>query len=257
MSNFHAIATVTAALHDLLYDSLKAPPLAGIIVTAKPPDKLEAEARKMRLNLFLYHSSPNPGYQTFDLPTRDAMGRLEKTPVLALNLYYLLTADTADKDDLQDIQCQQILAKAILTLHENPILTKKMIRDARMSNTKIPDADTGDNLDDQIELVKISILPQSLEEMTKLWSAFFQTHYRLSVSCLVTVVLLDSKKVIKPGLPVQNRNVYVLPFKQPVINRIEPQIVELTADTRIKLIGNNLLADGSGGSGGGLKFLKD
>jgi len=255
MSNYHAVATVTATLQSLLYDSLSAPPFGEIRVTAKPPDKLEAADRRMRLNLFLYHSSPNTAYQTIDLPTRDGMGRLEKKPVLALNLHYLLTADTADKDDLQDIQCQQILAKAMLTLHENPIITRKMISDAferiiLVRNPRIPAADTVDTLADQIELLKISILPQSLEEMTKLWSAFFQTHYRLSVSCLVTAVLLDSKKVVKPRLPVQNRKLYVLPFKHPVIERIEPQIVELTADARIKVIGNNLLADG-----GSLKVL--
>jgi len=201
-------------------------PLVGINVISKPPDLIELKPFS-GLNLFLYHVASNTAYQSLDSPTRNTEGELIKTPVLALNLNYLLTAYTMDKSDLQDIYSQQILAKAMLTIHENPIITKKDIQTAIKAMAITPHTDTGDDLDTQIEMIKVSLANQSFEEMTKIWSSFFQTHYRLSVSCTVTVILLSTKKMdVKPGLPVQQRNILVLPFRRPVIDRIEPHIVE-------------------------------
>lgn len=242
MTNYHAIATVTATLRNLLYYSLNVPPFGGVTITAKPPDVLEHHDPGSALNLFLYHVVRNSGYENLDIPTHNTSGELVKTPVLALNLYYLLTAYTSKSHELEDIQRQQILAKAMIALNEKPILTRKDIHQARITNDDIPDTDTGDHLDNQVELVKISFQPQSLEEMSKLWSTFFQTHYRLSVSYVATAVLLDSVKEIKAGLPVQERKLYVLPLRRPVIERVEQQIIERTSDAKITLMGQNLLA---------------
>ena len=131
----------------------------------------------------------------------------------------------------------------MIALNENPVITREKIRVARLASLEIPHKDTGDHLDNQVELVKVSLHPLSSEEMTKLWSSFFQTHYRLSVAYAITVVLLDSKKEIAPGLPVQERKLYVFPFREPVIDKIEPQIVERTDDAQINLIGRNLLSN--------------
>ena len=63
MTNYHAIATVTAVLRDVLYNDLKGP-FNQIAVTSKPPDVVEKETGKLRLNLFLYHVIPNAGFRT-------------------------------------------------------------------------------------------------------------------------------------------------------------------------------------------------
>ena len=54
---------------------------------------------------------------------------------------------------------------------------------------------------------------------------------------------MDRKKKIPPSLPVQERKFYVTPAAPPVIDRIEPQVVERVADAQIKIIGINLYAE--------------
>src|SRR5262249_36829372 len=52
---------------------------------------------------------------------------------------------------------------------------------------------------------------------------FFQSTYALSVTYLATVVLLESdEQTPRPALPVATRNLYVLPFRHPTIEGIEP-----------------------------------
>jgi hypothetical protein len=146
--------------------------------------------------------------------------------------------------EMQDLDPQQVLARAMTVLEENSSLTRNQIINTRTKPSSIlTDASSEDYLEDQIEQVKITLHPASVEEMTKLWSSFFQTHYRLSVAYAATVVLLDRKKTIPPSLPVQERKLYVMPTASPVIDRIEPQVVERVANAQIKIIGTNLYAE--------------
>ena len=214
MSNYHAIATVTATLRTLLLESLTIPHLSGIKITSKPLDVLEHDGPELRLNIFLYQVTQNSAYQNFDSPTRNASGELAKPPLLALNLYYLFTPSNIDTDELQEIRSQQILSKVMMTLHENPVLTRKKILETRMLSPKIPDKDLDDHLETQIELVKISPHTLSPEETANLFSRFFQIPYRLSVAYLTTVILLQSKVKTKVGPPVQERKLYVTSYEE-------------------------------------------
>jgi hypothetical protein len=244
MTNYHAIATVTAVLRDVLYKDLQGP-FQQIAVTSKPPDVIEKETGKLRLNLFLYHITPNAGFSTMRFPTRNHQGDFMKRPMVALNLYYLMTVYPENEEiEMQDLSPQQVLARAMTVLEENSSLTRNQIIYTRtQSNPTLTDATPDDYLEDQIEQVKITLYPASVEEMTKLWSSFFQTHYRLSVTYAATVVLLDRKKAIPPSLPVQERKIYVIPAASPVIDRIEPQLVERVPDAQVKIIGTNLYAE--------------
>ena len=51
---------------------------------------------------------------------------------------------------------------------------------------------TTSNLE-EVELVKFTQLPLSLEELGKLWSVFFQTTHVLSVAFQGTVVLIEGR----------------------------------------------------------------
>lgn len=245
MTNYQAIATVTATISNILADVSR--DVLGTVVTTRPLDVIEGEPAGDRLNLFLYQVMPNNGYGNSDLPTRNKDGELIQRPQLGLDLYYLLTAYATDNDDLQ---AQRILTSAMRILHENPVLTREMIRNTiQVPAYNIANSD----LADQVELVKISPQPLSLEEITKLWSSFFQTHYRISAAYQATVVLLESKQEPKPTLPVRERLLYVLPFRQPVIDKVEPQIVERTSDAKLTIIGRNLTAERVAVQFGGLE----
>jgi hypothetical protein len=234
VSNYLAIATVTAAISHLL-EGIRAD-IPGTKVSVKPPDVANTEAPPTnKLNIFLYRVAQNQAYRNEELPARDSQGVLTRSPLLALNLHYLLTAYAADNDDLL---AQQILASAMRILNENPVLSRDIIQDAIAARQALKTSD----LTDQIEAIRLTFQPMNLEELSKLWSTFFQTNYRISVAYEATVVLLESKLPSKPSLPVKERLLYVLPFRQPVIEAIEPQVVESKAGVKISISGRNLLA---------------
>ena len=59
------------------------------------------------------------------------------------------------------------------------------------SNTPTETDVPGSNLHEQIERVRITPQPLSLEEISKLWAAF-QTNYRLSAAYQAAVILIES-----------------------------------------------------------------
>jgi hypothetical protein len=75
----------------------------------------------------------------------------------------------------------------------------------------------GSDLADAPELVKLTPLPLSLEELSKLWSVFFQIPYNLSVAYQATVVQIEGAETPLPALPVLDRRVYVVPRDAAVI----------------------------------------
>lgn len=215
MSNFLAIATVTAALSELLSEAL-VPDVPGSTVTTLRPDG-NGGMPTTGVNVFLYQVTPNAAWNNADLPTRRSDGGLSLRPQAALDLHYLLTFYG---DELQ-LQPQRVLGTVVRAMHARPILTRKLIRDtvAKAKFSFLADS----NLADAVELVKFTPLPLSLEELSKLWSVYFQTSYSLSVAYQGTVVLIESEESTHAALPVRARNIYVVPFRQPLIEEVRSQ----------------------------------
>ena len=68
--------------------------------------------------------------------------------------------------------------------------------------------------------MRFTPLGLSLEELSKVWSIFFQSPYVLSVVYQGSAVLIETDDVAQQALPVQMRNIYVLPFRQPAIEKV-------------------------------------
>jgi hypothetical protein len=235
MSNYLAIATVTEALSQLLGDIKN--DISGAVVVAQPPDVVIQGVHGNILNVFLYQVTQNLAHRNPVGPERSsADGRLVKKPKLGLDLHYMITALGND-----DLQAQMILGSAMRILHETPFLSRDLIAQTIQSKKILEDS----TLADQIELVKITHQNLSLEEIAKLWSSFFQTNYRISTTYQANVVLLEGKKEARPTLPVLSSQLKVVQFKQPIIHRVEPQILEYNAagDTTLTIIGVNLQAE--------------
>ena len=138
-----------------------------------------------------------------------------------------------------------MLAKAMLFLHENAVVPHNRIVETITNPTKnqgeefLADSD----LSNQVETIKVSLQPLSIEELTKLWSAFFQTSYRISASYVVSVVLLESQLQPTPSLPVSKRQLRVFPLKQPIIESVEPQILMFDPTKNLSIKGRNLSSD--------------
>jgi hypothetical protein len=245
MSNYLAIATVTATLKELVDVTLKneKPPINfDFEVTTKRPDAKDNQpSDKARVNIFLYQVTPNAAYRNEDLPTRRSNGEVAQRPRVALDLHYLFTVFDADEGKLE---AQRLLGSVARTLHAHPILTRDDIRDV------ITDPQYSflapSNLADDIELVKFTPTSISLEELSKLWSVFFQIPYALSVTYQGTVVLIEAEAAPRVALPVLKRNIVVLPFRNPVIEQIisqEGANIPIQANSTILIQGKNLRGD--------------
>ena len=191
MSNSLAIAAVTATLRKLLDDAVSRDPNlpGGAIASTQPPDKVTASNL---VNLFLYQTVINAAWRNRDMPRQVKPGETGQPP-LALNLYYLLTA-YGQGDDSQTLDGHRLLGSAMEVLNDHPVLNAAEIKLA------FPDGD----LDEQIEHVRITPQPMTLDEMSKLWTTF-QAKYRISTAYEVSVVLIESRRPARTPLPVLKR----------------------------------------------------
>lgn len=202
MSNYLAIAAVTAALQDILqHAAITAIP--GTDVTIRRPETLRTDGQEQAaVNLYLYQTTPDPSWSNADLPTRNGSGTLLRRPQVALNLDYLISFHGSELV----MEPQRLLGSITSALHAYPILEKGIILEAINSRNYL----TPDTLFDQIELVKLSQLNLSLEELSKLWSVFYQIPYTLSVIYRASPVFVEAQlpvPTIKPVAEVKIRPV--------------------------------------------------
>ncbi len=167
----------------------------------------------------------NAAWRNAALPSRNADGARLTNPPLALDLHYLLTAYGE-----KDLHAEILLGYGMQILHEASVLTRDSIRRALSPFPQQP-FDAGDlppqlqalfasGLAEQVEQIKI--VPQSIstEEISRLWTAF-QAKYRPTAAYQVSVVLIESRSgAIRSPLPVRERKIYAVPFKQPVIEQL-------------------------------------
>ncbi|HZF09071.1 MAG TPA: Pvc16 family protein [Thermoanaerobaculia bacterium] len=229
MSNHLAFATVTATLRDLLGGAARV--VNGAEATWERPDALKDD--RPRINVFLYQVTPNADWRNADLPTRRADGSLAQRPQGAFNLHHILTFCGSDKK----FEPQLLLGSALSVLHAQPILSRDMIRAASQDDL------AASNLADQVELVRLSPLGMNLEELSKLWSVFFQVPYKLSVAFQASVVLVEPEISTQPALPVLVRNLYPVPSHTPELHDVLPAAGPgrpITVGDAIVLRGRNL-----------------
>jgi hypothetical protein len=231
MSNALAIATVTDTLRSLIATALQELTFDAN-VTVQPPDKAHDDPLKHFVNLFLYQVLPNAAWRNVDVQSLIKPGSTSISP-LALNLYYMLTA-YSQGDDLDppnvSTTSHQLLGQAMSALYDGAILLPGDIVQAK------PDSD----LQNQIDRVRITLQPLSVEEIFRLWSGF-QSQYRISVAYEVGVVLIDSTQIPRTALPVRTPNIAARSFRMPVIEKIAPDFI--VAGQQITLQGRNLKAD--------------
>ena len=211
MSNHLAVATVTATLHNVLLNAASVVP--GTTVTTKRPDG--GPAPGPAINAFLYQVTPNAAYRNADLPTRRAAGQLVRKPQAALMLHYLLSF----MGDDTRFEAQRLLGAAVRELHAQPALRPKDII-STIGNPPFDAVLANSDLDKQVDLVRLVPLNLSLDELSKMWSVFFQIPYALSVAYQASVVLIETDDTPRAALPVKTRNVYTLPLRQPTIDRV-------------------------------------
>lgn len=240
MSNHLAIATVTATLRTTLANVLAADQL-GVDpnVTTVRPDVLGSDKLKTGVNLYLYQVVSNPARTNDDLPTRNPDGALVRRPQVALDLHYLVSFYGNDAD----LEPQRLLGSVARALHARPVLT----RDAILKTLQQSDAPpwiAASDLAEQIDRIRLTPLPLSLEELSKIWSVFFQTKYALSVAYAGSVVLIETDDpALPPALPVRERSVTVVPKASPRIDVVRAAAGDarsILAAELIEVVGRDL-----------------
>ena len=194
MSNTLAIGAVTATLRHLLEKGV-AGEATGINVTTLPPDKAKTFGQDDgdgRVNLFLYQTQTNAAWRNLNLPRQVKPGESGQPP-LGLDLFYLVTAYEKNDGD-SSVLAHRLLGRAMHTLYDHPLLGADEI-EAALAGSELPR---------QIERVRITPHPMSLEELSKLW-VIFQTEYRISAAYQVSVVLIESTRPTSAPLPVLQR----------------------------------------------------
>ena len=256
MSNALAIASVSAVLKDLLNNAVIDHQLSGVVgevtVSALPPDRvlIEGQAETSRINLFMYQVTPNSGWRNAGLPGRDADGDRVANPPLGIDLHYLITTYGAS-----ELHAEILLGYALMLLHETPILSRDAIRRTLAPASPVtgqilpPPLDTlsASELADQVEQIRLTPESMSLEEVSKLWGAI-QSHYRPTAAYQASVILIEARRPTRSALPVANdkRRLYVMPFTQPVIDRVVSAAAELApiiVGTTLAIHGRDLRGD--------------
>lgn len=197
MSNSLAVEAVTDTLIRLLENGTKNDAkLGNVQVTAKSPDKARENQDSNQINIFLYQTSINAAFQNMDMPARVRPGETGRPP-LALNLNYLITAYGKNNEDALS---HRLLGKAMHVFHDYPLL----IASDLLHPDELKDLLSESELDVQQEHVRLTPVPLTLDEMSKIWM-IFQTQYRISAAYQATVVLIESDHLAKAPLPVLTR----------------------------------------------------
>jgi len=187
MSNYLAIATSTAALGQIIGQAMQAVPKLSAAPVVKMGRPERAESGFVGAGLYLFKVGPNASLRNEDLASRLGDGTLVKRPQVALDLDYLLTFHG---DDSQ-LEPQRLLGSTVSALHAEPVLSRERIRQTIATagpGSYLADSD----LDEQVEHVTLSAMSLSLEDLSKMWSTFFQIPYALSVCYSASVVLIDA-----------------------------------------------------------------
>lgn len=243
MSTALALAATSRVIAAIIDDAVAAarlvlPSILGTATTtSSPPDHLDttSDAELTNLNLFLYHVTYNQGWREVGLPTRGSNGDPIGRAPLGLDLHYLLSAYSSG-----DYEAQIMLGIGMQALHEIPVLFRQKITDVFTAPaTEVDKALATSGLVDQIELMKITPQQLTTDELAKLWTAM-PGKFRVSAGYAVSVALIETKAPLLAPLPVLNPVVTVIPFAEPSIDAIIPQLIPYAAGASLTIVGGNL-----------------
>ncbi len=242
MSNHLAVAATTRTLAHLLDRELTEDFPAAHALPGRPDANVGNTDPQARI--FLYRVEPNAAWRTAALPSRSPTGQLHERPQIGLTLQYLVTF--VGNEALQEPQ--RILGSVMRTLNSRPVLTRGEI-EAMAAAAVLEDAASPMALADlaeQPEVVRVSPLPLTLDELSSLWSSFFQTPYQLSIAYEACAVVLTADDLPTRSLPVRERQVFTTTMLRPTISATtaaDGPFHPIQIGTTLVITGNQLQGD--------------
>ncbi len=167
-------------------------------------------------------------------------------PQAALTLQYLISFIGNEAEYAP----QRLLGSAVRTLHTHPYLTREEIgRMVQGALDEDPNHPLGRvDLAEQPDIVRFMPLTLSVEDLSNLWSSFFQAECRLSVAYQAAVVLLTPDVSPVRALPVRDRRLFVSTILRPRIDRVIPvegEDIPLLPGSVVRISGSQLRGDES------------
>jgi Pvc16 N-terminal domain len=214
MSDFRAVATVTATLQSVLQEAVQADVAGATVTTAHPAEGEGTNLPETGVNVFLYQVAPNATRRNQDLPSRRTNGEITQRPAAALMLNYLFSFYGTE----MTLEPQRLLGSTVAYMHSRPLLTRDQIRAVVADATK-PYL-IGSDLADAPDMVRFTPVGLTLDELSRLWSVFFQVDYVLSVVYQASVVLLERAETPMPALPTRDFELATLPLDRPVVTGV-------------------------------------
>ncbi len=224
MSNYRAIAAVTAALSEMIAVAIDGVLPMATVTNLRPGAATAGDTSPPSVNVYLYRAEPNGSLRNVADPVRLADGRLVRRPVSAWNLQYLLTCIGAE----EALEPEILLGAVVTALNANPTLASGLLAnvDATLtSETGNRKYAAGSELEQQADRVRVTPIDLSLETLTQLWSSITSEPYALSVAYQAGVVLMLPDMVPQPALPVAGQPSAV------VATLNIPRITAVIADT--------------------------
>ncbi|SHN53053.1 Protein of unknown function [Geodermatophilus obscurus] len=246
MTSELGIAAATYVLQSTLRKELTARDAAALLaspelVTALPPDRVTTgEQETSRLNVYLRQVTADPGLRNAELPLRAGDGTLRGRALLTLDLHYLISAYAA-----AELHADVLLGMAAQIMHEKPMLTAAMIREALPaggSDTLLERlAEAG--LADQVQTITLTPEALDTEELSRLWTAF-QAPYRPSLAYTARVLLVEGRHRGRAAEPVRTWTTEVHALRRPRITALtaagRPAGAPVLAGTDVEVHGEQL-----------------
>ena len=213
--NYLAIATVTAALKNILQTGINND-LPGTKVTTVRPDTLNTGVKERKINIFLYHATPSKELQTLDLNTRRPKDGITQKHAIAFDLHYLFTFYGKESN----WETQKLLGLTVKTLVDYSKLSSEIIQNTIERDDSLRDS----TLANQIQAIKFVPNTMTPEELSRIWSVLFQSPYSLSLAYQAKAVVIQGERIGKSALPVRSTSIY-LASALPTINEIQVERV--------------------------------
>lgn len=182
MSDYRIIFDITQTLAELLKEGMRNyhfDNVSGENVTidfSSPTDMEEVQNEtSARLCIFIYQVLENPHLKNQEMEKINS-NKLKQIP-LTLDIFFLLIPYAKQKKVEYEI-----LGRAMQIFYDNAILKGSVLKEGLV------------DVDDEFRLVLHSL---SFDDMTKLWSAFSEKGFKLSVCYKITPVRIESTQEIE------------------------------------------------------------
>jgi hypothetical protein len=186
MSNYLALAAVTAAFGRLITRAIQAVPnlsAAPELRIGRPP----ANPGFVGANLFLYRTAPSRHAATTTSPPSTSALALVRGPQAALDVDYLISFYGSDVQ----FEPHRLMGSTVALLYAQPVLTAADIH-AAVAASGPQGVLAGTDADQQVEPVRFTMVPLEVEDMHHIWSLCHGLPYAMSVAYTGSTILLDS-----------------------------------------------------------------